>query len=96
MSRFAHKLNTNVIGGFSKLLKHIELTLNPAFIQTFIDRRYGQGAYLTKLGFIKETEYLSFSWYLKGELHHRMQFPGNTGYDVGAVKIWDAGQAKMG
>ena len=94
ISRFAHKLNTNIIGGFSKLLKHVEQTLNPAFIQTFIDRRYGQGNYLTSLGFTKETESLSFSWYLDNKVLHRMRFPGNTGYQLGAYKIWDARQAK--
>ena len=77
-----------------RLTWYIETNMKPAFIQTFIDRRYGQGVYLADLGFTKETEYLSFSWYLKGGILHRMQFPGNSGYDAGAHKIWDAGQAK--
>ena len=94
ISRFAHALGINVVGGFSKLLKHVERTMKPAFIQTFIDRRYGQGNYLGDLGFSKETEHLSFCWYYKNKRYHRMKFPGNTGYEVGAEKIWDAGQAK--
>lgn len=90
ISRFCHKLNYNIIGGFSKLL-NIFKNNN---IQTFIDLRYGSGNYLKELGFIKETQYLSFKWTKNGHSLHRMKFPGKTGYDHGYYKIWDCGQAK--
>lgn len=94
VSRFCHKLKTNVIGGFSKLIKHVEKTLNPNFIQTFIDLRYGSGEYLKDLGFEKKTEYISFSWIKNADRVHRMNFPGNSGYEKGFNKLWDCGQAK--
>lgn len=94
VSRFCHKLQTNVVGAFSKLIKHVEKTLNPTFIQTFIDLRYGSGEYLNGLGFEKKTEYLSFSWIKNSIKLHRMNFPSNSGYNSGFVKLWDCGQAK--
>jgi very-short-patch-repair endonuclease len=94
ISRFCHAIGYNVVGGFSKLLSYIEKTLKPKFIQTFIDLRYGLGDYLNSMGFIKETEYLSFDWFYKAKRLHRMNFKGNSGYEVGAKKIWDCGQAK--
>ena len=94
VSRFCHKLKTNVIGGFSKLIKYVEKTLNPNFIQTFIDLRYGSGEYLKDLGFEKKTEYISFSWIKNSDRVHRMNFPGNSGYEKGFNKLWDCGQAK--
>jgi len=94
VSRFCHQIQTNVIGGFSKLIKHVEKTLNPSFVQTFIDLRYGSGEYLNSLGFEKKTEYLSFSWVKNSLKVHRMNFPSNSGYNSGFVKLWDCGQAK--
>ena len=94
ISRFCNILNTNVVGGFSKLLKYIENTLCPEKIITFIDLRYGKVGYLTNLGFDKVTEYVSFKWNHKGATVNRMTFPGNSGYKEGFTKIWDCGQAK--
>jgi hypothetical protein len=94
ISRFCHKLNTSVIGGFSKLLKHIEKEISPKFIQTFIDQRYGTGEYLTDLGFQLETLSPSFCWVKNREVKHRLTFPGNSGYKEKYNKLWDCGQAK--
>jgi len=94
ISRFATKINTSVIGGFSKLLKHIEKEIKPRFIQTFIDRRYGQGFYLKGLGFTQKTDSPSFSWTDFKSRFHRMNFKGNSGVDFGMCKLWDYGQAR--
>lgn len=94
VSRFCCLNNYSVIGGFSKLLKNIEKKFNPDFVQTFIDLRYGSGEYLKDFGFIKESERVSFKWVKDNKTVHRMNFPGNTGYDHGFNKIWDCGQAK--
>lgn len=94
ISRFCCKKNYSVVGGFSKILSYIKKEIKPEFIQTFIDLRYGEGKYLSSLGFIKETEHLSFIWHKKLECHHRMKFPGDSGYEKGYNKIWDCGQAK--
>lgn len=95
ISRFCHIMGHNTIGGFSKLISHIEKILDPDFIQTFIDLRYGSGEYLTDLGFELISENLSFQWTKAHFRTHRMNFPGNTGYNHGLVKLWDYGQRKF-
>lgn len=94
ISRFAHKLNTSVIGGFSKLIKHIQSICNLP-ITTFIDLRYGNGNYLTNLGFQHKGTHKSFKWTNCKRTFHRMKFPSSTGYENGMFKIWDCGQAKF-
>ena len=55
--RFATKINTQIIGGFSKLFKHINLPMI-----TFADRRYSQGKIYEKYGeFIHYTR-PSYVW----------------------------------
>jgi hypothetical protein len=61
---------------------------------TFIDLRYGDGSYLSDLGFKYNHTYPSFKW-TDGQITlNRLRFPGNSGYDHGLFKIWDCGQAK--
>lgn len=95
ISRFCCTMNTSVIGGFSKLIKKIEQDIQPDFIQTFIDLRYGSGDYLINMGFEKTSEHLSFQWVKNGKRFHRFNFKSNSGYDYGFVKIWDCGQRKL-
>lgn len=93
ISRFA--TNGSILsGGFSKLLKHIEAEEQPKFVKTFIDLRYGEGKYLPSLGFTHAGTHKSFVWTKGNEVHHRMKFSGNTGYEFGYNKLWDCGQAK--
>lgn len=94
ISRFCYKKNTTIIGGFSKLLKHLEKEYPNKNIMTFIDRRYGSGKYLPSLGFKLESVSKSFKWTKWLSSIHRMKFPGDTGYQHGYSKIWDCGQAK--
>jgi hypothetical protein len=49
--RFCNKLNTTVIGGADKLLKHFIKTYNPKEIISYADRRWSQGDLYKKLGF---------------------------------------------
>lgn len=91
ISRFATKINTSVVGGFSKLLNKIPKDKN---IQTFIDRRYGQGKYLESLGFYLENCSLSFKWAKNMTVLNRGMYKGNSGYEHGFSKLWDCGQAK--
>jgi len=49
--RFANKKYTNVIGGFSKLLKYFERKYNPANLITYADRRLSNGNLYEKIGF---------------------------------------------
>jgi len=77
MHRFCNKLNTQVVGGASKLLSYFIKTYLPKSILTFADRRYGQGNLYKQLGFnyIKNTP--PNYWYiLPGELkkYYRYSF----------------------
>jgi very-short-patch-repair endonuclease len=94
ISRFCHKTGCQVVGGFSRLVKHFVKNSDAEILTTFIDRRYGSGSYLTGLGFEFINCSPSFSWTNTVECLHRMKFPGNTGYPKGFIKIWDCGQAR--
>jgi hypothetical protein len=49
--RFCNKINTNVIGGFSKLLKYFITKYKPTNVITYSDLRYGTGDVYSKNGF---------------------------------------------
>ena len=57
MIRFCNKLNTNVIGSFSKLLKNFIKNNEPKKIISYCDKRWGDGGVYLKNGFklIKDT-----------------------------------------
>lgn len=94
ISRFATKLNTSIVGGYSRLLKFAETSLDIKSLITFVDLRYGEGTYLKDLGFEYIDSHLSFVWTNGKVCFHRMQFPGDTGYESRLFKLWDCGQAK--
>ncbi len=94
IARFCNKIGHSVIGGFTKLLTKFETNKNPDSVLTYIDKRYGDGSYLSKLGFNYKSNNLSFCWVRALDRVHRMKFPGNSGYENGYYKIWDCGQTK--
>ena len=51
LTRFCNKINTNVIGGASKLLKHFEKNYKPFEIVSYADRRWSKGNLYEQLGF---------------------------------------------
>ena len=51
--RFCNKLNTSVVGGFSKLLKFFIFNFNPNSIITYADARFGEGNVYLKNDFKK-------------------------------------------
>lgn len=51
--RFSTKLNTNVVGGMSKLLTHFIKKYNPKDLITYADRSYSSGNSYEKIGFKK-------------------------------------------
>ncbi|MCK9567837.1 DUF559 domain-containing protein [Candidatus Pacearchaeota archaeon] len=95
ISRFANKIDTLVVGGFSKLLKRVACDYNPKKIISFVDCRYGTGSSLVNIGFVEASNHVSFKWTDFKNTFHRMKYPGNSGYDNGLVKIWDCGQKKF-
>jgi len=53
LNRFCNKINTNIIGGASKLLSYFIKTYHPKSIISYANRRYSQGSLYEKLGFTK-------------------------------------------
>ncbi|MCK9477005.1 MAG: hypothetical protein M0R46_13855 [Candidatus Muirbacterium halophilum] len=73
--RFCNKLNTNVVGGASKLFKHFIKNYNYSEITTYADRSHSQGNLYEKLGF----EFISITkpnyyYILNKKRHHRFNF----------------------
>ena len=56
LQRFCNKLNTNVIGGASKLFNYFIKEYNPENVVSYADRRWSNGKLYDKLGFIKYNE----------------------------------------
>ncbi len=105
--RFANKLNTSVIGSFSKILKYFR-KLNEGSIVTYADKCYSYGDVYVKNGFIKIAENRPSYWYVvNGEKRvSRTQFMKNKFKDfdntlsendvmgiLDIPKIWNSGTA---
>lgn len=77
MLRFANKLNTNVIGGASKLFKHFFLNDHPE-IRTdvsYADRRWSFGNLYNKLGFsLTSITPPNYYYILSDGRHNRVEF----------------------
>jgi hypothetical protein len=65
MLRFCNRLNTQVIGGASKLLSYFVGTYQPKSVLTFADRRYSQGNMYKQLGFNYLGNTKPNYWYFK-------------------------------
>ena len=73
--RFCNKINTNVIGGASKLFKHFLKTYNPSNIVSYADKRWSKGNLYEKLGFIKYNESKpSYYYVINGKRKNRFNF----------------------
>jgi len=73
--RIASKLNTNVIGGITKLFKHfLKNNINKTII-TYADRRYSSGNVYKKLGFaFMRNSNIGYKWVKNNILYNRVQF----------------------
>ena len=73
--RFCNKLNTNVIGGASKLFKYFIKKYNPKEIITYADRSYSNGNLYKQLGFnfLHKTE-PNYYYVIDGIRKHRFGF----------------------
>jgi hypothetical protein len=75
--RFANKINTNVIGGASKLFSYFKRNFSPNSIITFADKRYSDGNLYEVLGFNYLRESKPNYFYFtpsEMELKSRVQF----------------------
>jgi hypothetical protein len=73
--RFCNKLNTNVVGGASKLFKYFIKTYNPTEITTYADRSFSQGKLYDTLGFkfVSKTE-PNYYYVVDGIRKHRFNY----------------------
>lgn len=104
IARFASLLNHSIVGGFSKLLKHIVGIYDPTFIQSFCDLRYSTGQSYNQLGFKLESITLGWRWTDGHNSFNRLKCRANMDIrkltqkeyakELGWYKIYDAGQAK--
>lgn len=104
--RFCSKLNTQVVGGFSKLLSHVlkETAGRIDRVVNFVDLRYGTGKYLLQLDFKLVSKSLGWKWTDGANTYNRRKCRANMderrltekehASELGWYKIYDAGQAK--
>jgi hypothetical protein len=108
--RFCNKLNTSVIGGADKLLKHFVKIYNPIEIISYADRRWSQGGLYEKLGFTFTHDSKPNYWYVIGSnreyrFKYRKDVLVREGYDQsktehqimldrGINRIYDCGNKK--
>ena len=109
--RFCNKLNTNIIGGASKLFKYFINNYKPVKITTYADRSISQGKLYETLGFKSQgkTE-PNYYYIIDGIRHHRFNFRKDKlireGYDSNKTehqimldrkiyRIYDSGNLKF-
>ena len=99
IERFCSVLNTQVIGGFSKLLSYLEKKLELKKIHNWVDLRYGTGKHLENKGFTHSHDILSFKWTNNKVTYNRLMCKAKDGKTEKEVaknmklhKIYDAGQ----
>lgn len=102
IERFCSELNHTIIGGFSKILNHLEKTLKPKQIHYWVDLRYGTGKHLLEKGFIFSHETLGWKWTDLHKTYNRRLCRANMdnrklkereySNELGWYKIYDAGQ----
>ena len=73
--RFCNKINTTVVGGASKLLKHFIKQHNPKEIISYCDRRWSQGNMYEKLGFtLDHISKPNYFYIVNGKRENRFKY----------------------
>jgi very-short-patch-repair endonuclease len=109
--RFCNKLNTNVIGGASKLFKYFIINYKPEEITTYADRSISQGKLYETLGFkFQGKTQPNYYYIIDGVRKHRFNFrkdklikegydPNKTEHDImlerKIYRIYDSGNLKF-
>lgn len=101
IARFASRIYTIVVGGFSRLLRVVKDRFPGQSITSFCDLRYSTGASYEKVDFEKVSENVSWCWSDGNKRYNRLQCRagnGKTERENAAARRWfrvyDAGQAK--
>jgi very-short-patch-repair endonuclease len=108
--RFCNKLNTNVVGGASKLFKYFIKTYKPTEITTYADRSFSQGKLYETLefDFVSKTEpnyYYIVNGFRKYRFNYRKDILIKEGFDPNKTehqimlerkiyRIYDSGNLK--
>lgn len=107
IERFCSEINTNVIGGFGKLLSFLENIIKTHNLQineihNWVDLRYGTGKHLKNYNFFISKEVLSWKWTNYKKTFNRLSCRANMdsrkltekeyAQEKHYVKIYDAGQ----
>jgi len=109
--RFCNKLNTNIIGGASKLFKYFINNYNPTEITTYADRSHSNGKLYKILGFdfISKTR-PNYYYVIGNKRHYRFNFrkdvlikegfdPNKTEHQImldrKIYRIYDSGNLKL-
>jgi len=73
--RFCNKLNTNIVGGASKLFNYFIKNYNPSIIITYADRSFSKGNLYNKLGFefVEKTQ-PNYYYIIDGIRKYRFNF----------------------
>lgn len=75
--RFCSAINTNVVGGASKLLKHFIRTHNPSTIYSYASRDISVGNVYKTMGFVSDDKITQSYWYIDPntlQRYHRTSF----------------------
>lgn len=94
ITRYCNKLGTNVIGGFSKLLKRFRLE-NEGSVITYADKRYSTGDMYSKAGFTELKDSTPNYFYFidkKYELYSRIKFQKHKLKDI--LPIFDESKSE--
>jgi very-short-patch-repair endonuclease len=102
IDRFASLVDCSVVGGLSKLIKHLCKTEKFTQINYWVDLRYGTGRSLEKIGFTHSHDILSWQWTDFKNTYHRLKCRANMdnrglsgaeyAEELKLSKIFDAGQ----
>ena len=108
INRFASLLDTNIIGGASKLFKYFLKHTSPATVVSYAENRWSTGGLYKQLGFKKISNGVPNYWYLQANIIkrlHRFALRKNKNDDQslteaenrrmqGYLRIWDCGSSK--
>ncbi len=109
LSRFCNKLNTNIVGGFSKLLNYFIKTYHPIRIISYADMGWSVGDVYYKSGFkLSSIVNPDYKYLVNGKRIHKSRFKksklGISGQliteseftkNLGISRIWDCGKMKF-
>jgi hypothetical protein len=107
LSRFCNKLETNIIGGASKLLNHFIKEWKPKRIISYADLDWSKGDLYYKLGFkMVNTSKPDYKYIINNKRYNKQNFKksnlkitsvseGEYMRSIGVKKIWDCGKIKF-